>query len=248
MTQITENETIKKAYNAAYKEEIKRGSGNDGISEFEFVCNIIEKYLKRGDVVYDIGSGTGKYSEHCLLKGNSVGCVDISDKLIDYFNRRIGSELKNKLIFSKTCCATNLEWISVESADLVLLMGPMYHITDLNYREKVYYQIYNILKKNGILIVVFLNSLEKNDTPPFLNHNIIRYQQHSGYDISHVRFGGFSVPQFRCKPIFAVAESKEWFIPVEINKFRKHFQVGHTDSKHASDFISDQYTVVFRKR
>ncbi len=249
MTRYSETETIRNAYNAAYQEEVDRLYTAEGIKEFSLVCKIIEKYLKKSEnVIYDIGSGSGKYTKYFLNRGESVGCIDISENLINYFTSTIQNELKENLLFSKNCCASDLEWLPKNSADLILLMGPMYHLTDIKIRRKVWQNMNKMLKNGGYLVTLFLKSLELNSKMANVVTNTTSYRKMEEYDISHVSFGGFSVPQFRCNPDYAAFEAKDWFDVIEIDQFSKIYEKNFSKSKKMKEINSDQYAVIYRKK
>lgn len=249
MRQHIETQTIKNAYNAGYKEEINRITEPAGILEFEFICNILERYLNYSlNVVYDIGSGSGKYTEYFLRKGILVGCVDISENLIKHFRNTIEYKLKDKLLFNKVCCATQLGWIPPESADMVILMGPMYHLIDMYKRRKVWYHMNKILKKDSLLIVVFLDCLDNNLKDLIREHNILSYRKFANYDISRVRFGGISISQFRTSPLYAEEETKEWFDVVNIEQFPGQSAFNLSKSSNIVHKTTDQYIIIFKKK
>jgi SAM-dependent methyltransferase len=249
MRQHIETETIKNSYNTAYKEEINRITAQEGILEFEFICKIIEKYITNSlNVVYDIGSGCGKYTEYFLRKGVQVGCVDISENLVNYFRSTIEYKFKEQLLFNKVCCATKLRWIPSESADMVVLMGPMYHITDILERRKVWYRMNKILKKSSFLIVVFLDCLDNSTIDLITKYNIVSYKKFTTYDISQVMFGGFKVPQFRCSPQNAELETIEWFDMVAVQRFPEYSTSQIFDSSCTFEKNPDQYIAIFKKK
>lgn len=249
MRQQIETETIKNAYNSAYKEEINRITAQEGVLEYEFICKIIEKYIPNSlNIVYDIGSGCGKYTEYFLRKGIQVGCVDLSENLVNYFRSTIEYKFKEQLLFNKVCCTTKLNWIPSESADMVILMGPMYHLTDLHERRKVWYRMNKILKKDSFLIVVFLDCLDNITKDLITKHNIVSYRKFITYDISQVRFGGFKVPQFRCSPQNAEQETLEWFDMVAVQRFREYSAPQIFDSLCSFEKNQDQYIAIFKKK
>jgi len=206
---MIERETIAAAYDAAVDEEYRRLVSTP-IREYEFrlATEFIEKYTPPQGTIIDIGSGPGRYAEYCLNKKYQVGIVDISAKSLSAFEKRI-KHAPDNLLFNKVSCATTLEWIPDETADTLLLMGPMYHLTDEFDRQAALAHCGRILKSNGHLITVFLSTF-----PSVQARSDIVHLAQEGYDgqkyrripekeITHVQFHGHQVPQFRCSPAFA---------------------------------------------
>jgi SAM-dependent methyltransferase len=235
-----EIEILTKAYDAGIEEEILRLEASlHGKTEFANVCNVIEKYIQKTSVVYDIGSGPGKYSELLLNKGHFVGSVDLSLNAINFLKTRIENCNSKQILFHETCCATQLDWIKSESADVVLLFGPMYHLTDEICRQKVIKNCNRILKKDGVLLSIFMSS--QPILFPQLNQktNSFDIEIFEKYVISYVLFQGFIVPQFRCLPNEAIAEFQNYFNAIETVNIDR---IENCDNK------SHQFLVVFEKK
>lgn len=48
----------------------------------------IEKYIRQGDKILDIGAGTGEYSLYFSSKGYQVSALEFSEKNIEVFQRK----------------------------------------------------------------------------------------------------------------------------------------------------------------
>ena len=57
-----EVDIIREAYNNGYLDEVARTSGIPGKNEFSLVTNIINSYIKEKDIIYDLGSGNGRFT------------------------------------------------------------------------------------------------------------------------------------------------------------------------------------------
>jgi SAM-dependent methyltransferase len=212
----SETEILAAAYDAGAQEEYERlSSTTAGKNEFNAVCRIIEKHTKPGSVIYDIGCGPGRYAEYLLSKGFRLGCVDLSPKSIQLFRNRINTTDSANLLFNKVSCATELDWIDSSSAETILLMGPMYHLTKSELRKKVIENCYRVLKKDGMLISMYMSPFPVLHPQLKVKNKILHLQQRSGYYISYTHFRGYTVPQFRCWPPDAVAEIEKYFTEEE---------------------------------
>jgi ubiquinone/menaquinone biosynthesis C-methylase UbiE len=192
-------QTIAEAYDAGVEEEYKRLTETPlREAEYQLIVELLDEYISTGSTIIDIGSGPGRYAEH-LLQGNcKVGVVDLSAKSLKAFSDRMeNSYCQQNILFNQVSCATQLGWIADNSADAILLMGPLYHLINNEHRTVALAHCNRILKPGGYLFSVFLS--------PF--PTIIPQSMHSpknifseNHHITHTIFMGFHVPQFRCWP------------------------------------------------
>ncbi len=183
--------TIAAAYDAGVEEEYLRLTGNPmREAEFHLIIELINQYIPEGSTIIDVGSGPGRYAEYLLKRNCKVGLVDLSALSLKAFSDRMnGSCCEDNIIFNKVSCATRLDWIACNSADAILLMGPMYHLINEEHRNAALANCHRILKPGGFLFTVFLS--------PF------PVVQHVEETTTHTHFQGFNVPQFRCWPELA---------------------------------------------
>ena len=77
------NEYLINFYNS-YDEDSRLVSKH-GMVEFLTTMHYIEKYLKPGDRVLEIGAGTGRYSHTLARQGYSVDAVELVEHNIEVF-------------------------------------------------------------------------------------------------------------------------------------------------------------------
>lgn len=189
----TNTELLAKAYDAGYQEEWNRLTSPAGRIEFTIIKYFLNQLIGKESVVYDIGCGPGRYAAYLLEKGFKVATIDLSQKSLEAFHNRISKHFKQNHLFSEKCCATKLDWIKNNSADVILLMGPMYHLISRNERLKAVEHGYNKLKSGGYLFSTWMKPLTD------LNTND---------EVTETLFQGYNVMHYRCKP--QVAESLFW--------------------------------------
>ena len=201
-------EVIANAYDAGVEEEYNRLTESPlREAEFQLIIDLFDEYIPNGATIIDIGSGPGRYAEYLLKRECKVGVVDLSAKSLKAFSdRMIGSCFEQNILYNQVSCATQLNWINDNSADAILLMGPLYHLIDENHRKKALNHCKRILKPGGYLFSVFLSPfplmIKTSDTNKssylYVNKDLYKHIQ---TDITtHTHFQGFDVPQYRCWP------------------------------------------------
>lgn len=125
--------------------------------EFLLTCRFIDRYVKPGDSVIDIGGGPGRYSLYLKHNGCDVTLFDLSPANVEFANRKA----EEQGVKIKTVCgdARYADTLVSDRFDHVLLMGPMYHLLDEADRIKAVKVSINVLKPGGTLFVSFINMI-----------------------------------------------------------------------------------------
>lgn len=124
--------------------------------EFEINMRYIKRYLKYGDKILDIGGGPGRYSLSLAEAGYDVTLLDLSQANIDLAAKKA---LESGLNLKTLCAdARTADTLIDEKFDIVLLMGPLYHLPDEADRIKAVNTAINLLKTGGMLFTAFISS------------------------------------------------------------------------------------------
>lgn len=123
--------------------------------EFEVTKHYLDKYIKAGDKVLDIGGGPGRYSLYLARKGCDVTLLDLSDGNVLYAQNK-ADELKLR-IKAVQGDAREADKIVGDTFDSILLMGPMYHLLDEDDRIKAVNAALKLLKPNGVIFISFIS-------------------------------------------------------------------------------------------
>ncbi len=145
--------TIDKAVLAYYEEgrEYNRLRTDIGLIEFERTKEILLENLPSPPaVIYDIGGAYGEYSWWLASLGYEVHLFDLSET-----NIKLSKELSKEypgcsLAASEVCDARKVPRPD-NSADAVLLMGPLYHIIDYCERIRALKECCRLLKPGGVI-------------------------------------------------------------------------------------------------
>lgn len=116
-------EALRSFYEA--HDEQERFSSRHGSVEFLTTVRYVEKYLFPGARILEIGAGTGRYSHYFARKGYEVDAVELIDRNIEAFREHTQ---KGEAVSVRQGNATDLFWIDDGRYDIVLLLGPMYHL------------------------------------------------------------------------------------------------------------------------
>ncbi len=146
---------IKDYYTDQFSEE---GRLAENLLSLEWIrtIDILERYLpKKRSVIYDIGGGTGKYSEWLLKKGHEVHLVDIVPKHVELAKKRMKCYVGSK--HSAVTGDARKTSFADSSADAVLLLGPLYHFQGKKDRLQVLGETKRILKPGGIMICAIIS-------------------------------------------------------------------------------------------
>lgn len=152
MPDVTAN-TIIENY-AGYNED-NRLSNPYGILEEEHTRRIIKRYLCTSKIIYDIGGGTGPYSFWLAKMGYEVHLSDIVPKHVKIALERDSQKNLHSIQIEDARALTYPD----ESADLILLNGPLYHLPSGNDRKKVLDECYRVLKNGGCILAIAIARL-----------------------------------------------------------------------------------------
>lgn len=144
---------IDKTVLAFYEDGKERNRLRSGIGLIEFERTkelLLENLPSPPAVIYDIGGGYGEYAWWLADMGYKVHLFDISETNIR-MSKELESEFPNAVLAASEVCDARHIQRENESADAVLLMGPLYHITDYYGRIDAIKESYRLLKDGGIL-------------------------------------------------------------------------------------------------
>lgn len=137
------------------KEEDRLTTNNARKVEFLTTIRAFENIFPKKAKILDCASGTGIYTFFLAEKGYDVTATDITPRHIQY----IDNQLKHKPYKIQTLVldATDLNIFKNETFDIVLNMGPFYHLIALEKREKCLQECLRVLKKGGLLATSYIS-------------------------------------------------------------------------------------------
>lgn len=128
-----------------------------GRPEFILTCRFIDRYVRQGEKVLDVGGGPGRYSLYLATKGCDVTLFDLAPANVQFAKERATEQgVSFNTIVGDVREIGN---IVSEKYDHILLMGPMYHLLEEADRVKAITACLKLLKPNGIIFISFINMI-----------------------------------------------------------------------------------------
>jgi ubiquinone/menaquinone biosynthesis C-methylase UbiE len=147
VTVRSEPEKVVAEYYATYPEEARLASGTSRL-EFHRTKDILSRLLPPAPArVIDVGGAAGAYSAWLAERGYEVHLVDLSSRLVEEARRRHGKAPRP--VASFTVADARALPQSEGFADAVLVMGPLYHLTDRRDRVRALVEAVRVTKDGG---------------------------------------------------------------------------------------------------
>ncbi len=138
-------------YYGSYDEDGRLRSRH-GMVEFLTTMRYIEKYLRPGMCVLEIGAATGRYSHALAQKGYTVDAVELVQHNIDIFREKTQP---GENVTIRQGNAKDLQFFSDETFDITLLLGPMYHLYTVEEQKQALSEAIRVTKRGGIVFAAY---------------------------------------------------------------------------------------------
>lgn len=164
-------------YYNSYDED-SRLLSKHGRIEFLTTVKYVEKYLKDGMKIMEIGAATGRYSHYFAQKGFEVYAVELIEHNIEVFKEK--TQLGENVSIKKGN-ALDLSEYPDNCYDITLLLGPMYHLYTSEEQKKALSEAIRVTKKGGYVFVSYC-MLDPSMLMSFKNGRIKRLIAEGEYD------------------------------------------------------------------
>ncbi len=136
-------------------DEDSRLAVKHGTVEFHTTMRYIQKYLKPGDRVLEIGAGTGRYSHQLARQGYAVDAVELVDHNIAVFRK---NTLPTEAVTVMQGNALDLSVFPDNQYDITLLLGPLYHLYREEDKLQVLREAIRVTKAGGVVFAAYVIS------------------------------------------------------------------------------------------
>lgn len=140
-----------KNYYEQYDEE-GRLLSKHGRVEYITTMKYIDKYIKPGMRVLEIGAATGRYSHTLAQKGYRVDAVELIEHNIEIFKQ---NTLPGENVTITQGNAVDLSVFEDDTYDITLLLGPMYHLFTTEDKLKALSEAIRVTKKGGVVFAAY---------------------------------------------------------------------------------------------
>lgn len=138
-------------YYSSYDED-GRLLSRHGQVEFLTTMRYIQRYLRPGMRILEIGAATGRYSHTLARQGYEVDAVELIQHNIHIFEKNTQPGEK---ITIRQGNAKDLYMFADNTYDLTLLLGPMYHLFTVEEQKQALSEALRVTKPGGVLFAAY---------------------------------------------------------------------------------------------
>ena len=146
-----ETKKILEQFYSGYDEDGRLRSKH-GMVEFLTTMRYVERYLRPGMKILEVGAGTGRYSHHLARMGYRVDAVELVEHNIRVFRENTTPVEDVTVVQGDARCLDRFE---DDTYDITLLLGPMYHLFTLEDQKMALSEAVRVTKSGGLLFVAY---------------------------------------------------------------------------------------------
>lgn len=136
-------------------DEDSRLAPRHGSVEFLTTMRYIERYIKPGDRLLEIGAATGRYSHALARQGYAVDAVELVEHNIEIFRQNTQPDENVSIVQGN---AMDLSAFPDNHYDLTLLLGPLYHLYNQEDKRQALREAIRVTKKGGVIFAAYVIS------------------------------------------------------------------------------------------
>lgn len=133
-------------------DENSRLISKHGMVEYITTMKYVEKYLRPGMRVLEIGAATGRYSHALAQKGFQVDAVELIEHNIEIFKQ---NTIEGEPVTITQGNAIDLSAFASDTYDITLLLGPMYHLFTTEDKLKALSEAIRVTKRGGVIFAAY---------------------------------------------------------------------------------------------
>jgi ubiquinone/menaquinone biosynthesis C-methylase UbiE len=145
-------EILNEHYNN-YNEEERLVKDKAHQIEYITTTKYIEKYLKNGNRILEVGAGTGRYSINYAKKGYRIDSVELVKRNLDILKSKITKDMDIDAIQGN---CLDLSVYNDNTFDITLILGPLYHLYEDKDAKQAISEAIRVTKKGGKIFIAFI--------------------------------------------------------------------------------------------
>ncbi len=131
--------------------------GGAGRLEYLRTRELLARYLPSAPAtVLDVGGGAGVYALPLAREGYSIHLIDAVPLHVEQARKASASQQDTPLAGAQVGDARRIVWDD-ESADAVLLLGPLYHLTSRDDRLRALKEAYRVVRPGGVVVAAAIS-------------------------------------------------------------------------------------------
>jgi len=138
-------------YYSNYDEDSRLRSRH-GMVEFLTTMRYIEKYLRPGMRILEVGAATGRYSHALAQAGYQVDAVELVEHNIEIFKQKT---MPGETVTIRQADARDLSAYEENTFDLTLVLGPMYHLFTVEDQKQALREAIRVTKPGGVIFAAY---------------------------------------------------------------------------------------------
>ena len=150
---INDIEKILNEYYNNYNEDERLIKDKAHHIEYITTTKYIEKYLKSGNRILEVGAGTGRYSINYAKKGYRIDSVELVKRNLDILKSKITKDMNINAV-QGNCVDLNI--YDDNTFDITLILGPLYHLYEKKDINQAISEAIRVTKKCGKIFIAFL--------------------------------------------------------------------------------------------
>jgi ubiquinone/menaquinone biosynthesis C-methylase UbiE len=141
---------------AVYDEDTRLTRDNVHRMEWIATTGVLAEHIRPGERILDVGAATGAYTLNFAHRGYAVTAVDLVERHVRKLAERAAAEgLPNVACLQAD--ARDLSAFDDGSFDVVLCMGPLYHLGEEADRSRCIGECLRVLAPGGLLAVAYVS-------------------------------------------------------------------------------------------
>ena len=148
-----ETEAVRAHYDADPQKEWDRLQKRHPYEKY-ITTRMMDRYVRPGSTILDIGGGPGHYSIYYARRGHPVTLLDLSGENVRFAKKK--ARQYGVKLTALQGDALDLSRFPDAAFDVVFLMGPLYHLMNEESRRQALREAARVLKPGGVLFSSFI--------------------------------------------------------------------------------------------